>query len=183
MHSAVALSSIFYHLLKNPAVLAKLQHEFDTKLPRWDPALPYYEAMFADVQGLPYLDACVKEAFRIHPPPAFDFERVVPPGGAVICGDQIPGGTIVSCNPWVIHRNAAIFGDDVETYRPERWLEDREAAKLMTSTLCQFGQGSRTCIGKNISTLEMYKLIPSVFKTFEAGLVDLLLYLGGAPSE
>lgn len=154
-------------MLKNPAVLAKLRDEFETKLPPWEPERPYYEAMFADVLKLPYLDACVKEAFRMHPPPAVDLERVVPKGGATICGEQIAGGTIVSCNAWVVHRDQEIFGQDVETYRPERWLEDPERAKVMGSTLFQFGMGSHTCIGKNISTLEMYKLIPSVFMTFE----------------
>ena len=36
----------------------------------------------------------------------------------------------------------------------------------------QFGMGSRTCIGKNISLLEMYKCIPSVLRKFEVGLAE-----------
>lgn len=31
----------------------------------------------------------------------------------------------------------------------------------------QFGAGSRTCIGKNISLLEVYKLVPSFLRRFE----------------
>lgn len=167
--SAIALSSIFYYLLKTPRVLKKLVEEFETNLPRnqQEATTGYRMALFADTLKLPYLDACVKEAFRIHPPPAFDFERVVPTGGASIDGEMIPGGTIVSCNAWVLHYNKDIYGDDVHIYRPERWLEDEEKAKIMGSTLCQFGQGARTCIGKNISILEMYKLIPSVLLNFE----------------
>jgi cytochrome P450 len=139
-------------------------------LPEAESKSQYFEACFSEIQKLPYLDACVKEAFRMHPAPSFDMERVVPPEGALICDERIPGGTIVSCNPWVIHRSMAIFGDDVEVYRPERWLEDPEKAKVMNSTLFQFGHGARTCIGKKISTMEMYKLIPPVFKTFEVSL-------------
>jgi cytochrome P450 len=141
--------------------------EFDTMLPPSKPDIRYYETSYSEVQKLPYLDACVKEAFRMHPAPGFDLERVVPPEGAVICNERIEGGTIVSCNAWVIHRNKAVFGDDVDVYRPERWLEDPDRAKLMNATLFQFGGGAHTCIGKNISLLEMYKLVPSVFKTFE----------------
>lgn len=153
-------------------MLAKLQGEFDIHLPfeKFREGSPYRTVRFADVLKLPYLDACVKEAFRIHPPPAFDFERIVPKDGAVICGELIPGGTIVSCNAWVLHYNKDIFGEDVNSYRPERWLEDPERATIMANTLFQFGHGSRTCIGKNISILEMYKLIPSVFLNFEVRL-------------
>lgn len=87
----------------------------------------------------------------------------------MICGEHIPECTIVSCNAWVIHRNKQIFGDDVDMYRPERWLEDPERTKVMAATLFHFGMGSRTCIGKNISLLEMYKAVPSILKTFEVG--------------
>lgn len=50
-------------------------------------------------------------------------ERVVPPEGAIIDGYAIPGGTVVGINPWVIHRNHEVFGDDLDAFRPERWLE------------------------------------------------------------
>jgi len=35
----------------------------------------------------------------------------------------------------------------------------------------QFGAGSRTCIGKNISLLEMSKLIPQLYRHFDFELV------------
>jgi cytochrome P450 len=42
----------------------------------------------------------------------------------------------------------------------------------MESTLFQFGAGSRTCIGKNISLLEIYKLVPSFLRRFEVEFAD-----------
>ena len=36
----------------------------------------------------------------------------------------------------------------------------------------QFGMGSRTCIGKNISLLEMAKLIPQLVRNFDIELVN-----------
>jgi cytochrome P450 len=37
----------------------------------------------------------------------------------------------------------------------------------------QFGQGSRTCIGKNISLLEMNKCIPHILQRFDFELEHL----------
>ena len=38
--------------------------------------------------------------------------------------------------------------------------------KIYTDAVPQFGSGARTCIGKNISLLEMSKLIPQLYRWF-----------------
>ena len=104
----------------------------------------------------------------MHPAPGLIMERVVPPQGVEIIGEHIPGGTIVGCNAWVIHRRAEVFGEDCDQFRPERWLDaGPEQLKLMKSSMFQFGSGARTCIGKNISLLEMYKMVPSFLLRFD----------------
>lgn len=32
--------------------------------------------------------------------------------------------TTVGVNPWVVHRNKEVYGEDVEAFRPDRWLEE-----------------------------------------------------------
>lgn len=165
--TAISLSAVFYFLLKHPQTLARLRSEIDdaaragafedteTGLVTWH-----------ESQRLPYLDACIKEAFRLHPAAGLPLERIVPKGGADIAGHFVPGGTIVGCSAWLIHMDRDIFGEDADVYRPERWLADEEAMKTeagrdaedrrireMNGTMFQFGMGSRTCIGKNISLL------------------------------
>lgn len=184
--TAISLGAVFYYLLRNPAAMARLRSELDeagrkgvfhdneTGLVTW-----------SEAQKLPYLDACIKEAFRVHPAPGLPMERIVPPQGAEIAGRFIPGGTIVGCSAWVYHRNKSIFGEDADVYRPERWLVDesmdkeKEEARIkeMTGTMLQFGMGSRTCIGKNISLLEIYKLVPSLLRAFDVSIPTQLLYL------
>ncbi|KAL2174584.1 cytochrome P450-like protein [Thermothelomyces heterothallicus CBS 202.75] len=170
--TAISLSAVFYFLLKNPPALERLRREIDDaaregRFSDYETGLVTWQ----ESQTLPYLDMCIKEAFRLHPAPGLPMERVVPPGGIEIAGRRIEGGTIVGCSAWVIHRDPAIFGDDVDAYRPERWEVkgegDEARVKVMNGTMLQFGMGSRTCIGKNISLLEIYKLVPTMLRRFE----------------
>lgn len=139
--TAISLSAIFYYLLKHPEKQQKLMAELDaaaqdgTIAPR-----PNLGVSWSESQKLPYLDACIQEAFRLHPAAGLMLERVVPKGGIDICGERVPEGTIVGCNAWVIHRRPEIFGEDVDAYRPERWLEaSPEQLREMRGTMFQFG--------------------------------------------
>lgn len=174
--TAISLAAVFYYLLKNPASLQKLLAEIDDKA-RANGFKDNKHGLveWSEAQEMPYLDACVKEAFRLHPAPGLPLERIVPEQGVEIAGKFVKGGTIVGVSAWVIHRNKEIFGEDVEAFRPERWMVDpsldkaseEKRIKEMASTLLHFGMGARTCIGKNISLMEMYKLVPTVFRRFE----------------
>ena len=180
--TAITLSALFYYLLKFPHCLRKLMEELDSKLPaeQLDSDHPFFKQVvgWREAQQLPYLEACIKETFRIHPSLSLFHERKVPASGAIVAGHQIPGGVIVGCNAWALHRNKAVWGNDVEVYRPERWSEcEGEIAALRNRTLFQFGAGSHTCLGKNISLLEMYKLVPSFLKTYEVSPKFLILLL------
>ncbi|KAG9191208.1 hypothetical protein G6011_09296 [Alternaria panax] len=167
--TAISLSAVFYFLVKHPRVYLKLMQELDTAVADGTiESRPDKTVSWPEAQKLTYLDAVVQESFRLHPAPGLIIERVVPKQGVQICGEFIPGGTIVGCNAWVVHRRPEVFGIDVDTFRPERWIEaSPEKLKEMKGTMLQFGAGARTCIGKNISLLEIYKLVPSFLRRFE----------------
>lgn len=172
--TAISLSAVFYYLVKNPHCYAKLLEELNIAVANGTiEDRPTGLISWSESQKLPYLDACIKEALRLHPAAGLLLERVVPPQGIKICGEFIPGGTIVGCNAWVLHKRVEVFGDKVDEYRPVRWLEAApEKLKEMNGTMFQFGAGARTCIGKNISLMEMYKLVPSFLRRFEIELPD-----------
>jgi hypothetical protein len=131
--TAIVLRTIFYNLLRYPETLASLMAELrkaadDGEL---SPIVTWKQS-----QRLPYLRAVVKEAGRIHPPFGLPLERIVPEGGAEICGKFFGQGTIVGMNAWVVHRNTETFGEDADVWRPERWLtSDTEAVKRMENAL------------------------------------------------
>lgn len=77
----------------------------------------------------------MKEALRLHPSVGFPLDRVVPAGGADICGKHVPAGTFVGINGFVVHRDRGVYGDDALAFRPERWLEATpEKLRLMERT-------------------------------------------------
>lgn len=172
--TAISLAAVFYYLLRNPQCYEKIMQELDEAVEEGRIAdTPTKTVTWAESQKLPYLDACIKEAFRMHPAAGLPLERITPPQGIEIDGHFIPGGTIVGCNAWVIHKREEIFGGKVDSYIPERWLDASPAQlKEMNGTLFQFGAGARTCIGKNISLLEMYKLVPAFLRRFDISLDD-----------
>jgi len=89
-----------------------------------------------------------------HPAVGMSLPREVPIGGARIAGQYLPAGSVVGANPWVIHRNKEVYGDDVEAFRPERWMVEDNGD--MHRFFFAFGSGARMCLGRNISWMEMY---------------------------
>jgi cytochrome P450 len=162
------LRSIFYHILKNPQIYARLQEEIDQADAEGKLSS---SVTFGESNTLPYLIAVTREARRIHPSVQLCMPRVVPSGGATISGEYFPAGITVGCNPYVIHRNRSVFGEDADVFRPERWLDEKRA-KEMDKYIITFGGGNRTCVGKNISLMEMQKLVPQLMRYFDFSLAD-----------
>ena len=115
--TAIILRAIFYNLLKHQESLQKLRKELEdaTQAGRVSNSITWKEC-----QKLLYLDACVKEAGRVHPAVGLPLERVVPPQATKICGQYLKGGTIVGVNAWVVHQDKTIFGEDAASWKPER---------------------------------------------------------------
>lgn len=184
--TAVSLSAILYYLLKTPETLLKLREEIQAF--EEEGRCGSLDVSFAESQEMPYLQAVLKEAMRLHAATGLPLWRVVPEGGADICGQFFPAGNVVGLNTWCAHYNEDVFGPDAKEFRPERWLEaERKGSEhlkqmdnyylpvsntswLLTFhklTLKQFGLGSRTCLGRHISFLEMSKLIPKIVREFD----------------
>lgn len=103
-----ALQSFLYHMARTPGTWARARAEIlgAVEAGRCGSRVVSYE----DASRLPYLQACVKEALRIHSPVPMGLPRIVPKGGLTIGGRTLPEGTTVSVSPWVIHHSKDIFG-------------------------------------------------------------------------
>lgn len=165
--TAITIRSIVYYCIREPRVWKQLQK----LIPPGESVVPY-----KDARALTYLEACVREAMRMHPPVAMLLERYVPSQGlALPDGKSVPPGAVVGLNPYIIARNTKVYGPDVDTFRPERWFQDKaESAEAFATRLSDmhsaeltFGAGSRICIGKHLGLLETYKVVATLFSCFE----------------
>jgi len=170
--TAITLRALFYNLLRHPEDMQSLLQELWLEKEKGNFAQEEGLVGWNDVRELPFLSAVIKETLRCHPATGLPLERIVPAGGINICGQFIPAGTVVGCNAWTLHQDP-LFGEHPEVFYPRRWLDPSpEQKRIMESAIFSFGAGSRTCIGKNISLLEMHKLVPAVLMRFEIELAD-----------
>lgn len=121
---ACGLQAFVYHVIRRPDMWERVREEIDNA------GVTKRVISFADAQGLPVLQRCIKEALGIFGPVPMGLPRVAGKGGLTIGGRTLPKGTTVSVNAWVIHHSKEIWGPDAREFRPERWLKGDKCAPL-----------------------------------------------------
>ncbi|KAH6685925.1 cytochrome P450 [Plectosphaerella plurivora] len=156
------LTLLFSHILQNPAVLKKIVAEVDTKLGDVSSPIIPVEGLESKME---YTLACMNENFRMNSVFTMPLERrVTSDAGFEIEGHLIPKGCVVFSLNHVVHHNPDIWGNDHETFAPERFLGDggRERERFLSP----FSMGHRMCIGRNIAFTNMLKLVCTTFKNY-----------------
>jgi len=158
----ISMVAFLRYVYAHPPTLERLRREMDDSTEMGQLKFPI---TYAQASRLEFMWACMKEAMRLHPVIGMTFQRVVPQGGGVIGGHFYPAGTLVGMAAREIHRDPRAYGKDAGEWRPERWLEgDRNELEKFSLT---WGQGSRVCLGKNISLMEMAKLLPTIIYHYD----------------
>ena len=83
--TSTMLTATTNFLVRFPSKLDKLTKEIRTTFTNEQ------EITLDALEQLPYLRAVFQEGFRVAPPVPTQIPRVVPPGGAVVCGHSLPG--------------------------------------------------------------------------------------------
>lgn len=97
--------------------------------------------------------------------------RIVPEDGAMLCGEHVPEGTVVSCSAYAYHHNPEYFGTDHAVFNPDRWLGDSE--RRLDRYWFPFGRGSRDCIGQNLGLAMLYLSFACILTRFDFELCDM----------
>ncbi|KAG9443054.1 hypothetical protein H6P81_018908 [Aristolochia fimbriata] len=138
--SANVLGWTMAELMRNPRVMIKVQKEVRDVVGRKE------KVTESDIQHLQYLKLVVKETLRLHPPVPLLLPRESREKCQVM-GYEVPTHTKVIVNVWAIGRDPLYWGDDAETFRPERFLENPRDYKGTNFEFLPFGAGRRMCPG------------------------------------
>jgi cytochrome P450 len=133
-----------------------------------------------------YLNAVVSEGLRLAPPVAIGIPRVVPPGGATICGRWVPAGvgpplqhlvvllrraqTYVAFNQYPANRQASNFKHP-DSFIPDRFLSPDPETDNMSS-FRPFSTGRHSCIGMRLAYAEIRLVLTRLFWAFDVSLAD-----------
>jgi cytochrome P450 len=107
--TGITIGAVLYNLCKHPRCRDKLIQEIQNAVQR--EGLDETDNMPFDVGfAMPYLQACIYEALRVHPAVGMSLPRVVPPEGYEVEGRFMPGG--VSGQLWSVEHVELILTDD-----------------------------------------------------------------------
>ncbi|KAF2024159.1 cytochrome P450 [Setomelanomma holmii] len=155
--TGTSFQAMMFYVMSEPKIYYKMMAEIDEQTRKGNLSeMPKYDEV---LQHCPYYQSLCPSAPNIFP-------RLVGPAGFTLNGKFVPPGTEITCNPWLVHRDTAIYGADACEFRPERWLEDDEQTKLYNKYSMVFGYGARVCLGKDIALMELYKAPLQFFRTF-----------------
>jgi hypothetical protein len=159
--TATALRIAVFHISTNPRAYRRLQAEIAVSSVK--------RPIIADVEAkkLPYLQATIKEALRMWPP----ISGLMPKVSAhddVICGKEVPAGTLVGWCAFGAMKSREVFGENACDFEPARWLEaEPDKLKEMDATQALvFVAGTRwECLGKKLAYSELGKVLFEVSAT------------------
>jgi cytochrome P450 len=114
---------------------------------------------------MPYTEATIMETLR--------FSSLIPTGvwhstlrDVEFHGFLIPKDTMIIPNLYAVHHDARIWGEDVETFNPERFLSPEGRGVVRPEAFIPFSTGRRLCIGENLAKDELFLIIAAIFQTF-----------------
>ncbi|KAL4283458.1 hypothetical protein GQ457_16G026390 [Hibiscus cannabinus] len=151
-------------LLRNQHVLHKAKKELDQAIGKGNPIEE------SDISRLPYLQAIVKETFRMHPVVPLLLPRRAG-SDAELGGFRIPEGSQVLVNVWAIGRDPSIW-DNPNSFIPERFLESEVNVKGRHFGLIPFGGGRRVCPGLPLAIRMLHLMLGSLVNCFDWELED-----------
>ncbi|KAJ7072910.1 cytochrome P450 [Mycena amicta] len=183
--TANSFSWAVLELARHPDMQTRLRREI-RRMEATIAAQGKYEFATSDIDGMPFLNAVVKEVLRVHPVSFNNFRQsaaddVLPlsrpitlTSGEVVTELPVPKGMKVIISIAAYNRNKDVFGEDAHLFNPERWLDGSmrkpEAPVGTYANLLTFAGGLRTCIGWRFAVLELQAFLIELVGTFEFSL-------------
>ncbi|KAI1338424.1 cytochrome P450 [Xylariaceae sp. FL0016] len=162
--TAQALTWSMYLLMQHRFVAGKVRKEAQQLL---NSSADEGDSTLFTPASLPYTMAVFYEALRLYPPIPFEIKECEK-ATALPDGTFLPERSVVVWCPWAMNRSKVSWGEDADSFRPERWLT--EDGKLITKTASEFpvfNGGSRTCLGKRMAEVIAVQVVAMMVVKFD----------------
>ncbi|KAL0671906.1 hypothetical protein Bca4012_034610 [Brassica carinata] len=157
--SSSTLEWAMSELLTNPKTLAKAQAEIEHMIGQNG------LVQEPDISEMPYLQAVVKETFRLHPTVPLLLPRKAETD-VEIFGYLVPKDAQVLVNVWAIGRDPNVW-EDPARFEPERFLGKETDVKGRDYELTPFGAGRRICLGMPLAVKTVSLMLVSLLYSFD----------------
>ncbi|KAL4930696.1 cytochrome P450 [Aspergillus undulatus] len=170
--TATLLSGATYYILRDPDILAKATAEVRSVM-KSESDITFQKA----TAELPYMQACLDEAFRLYPPVPAGLQRRTIAPLTTISGYDLPAGTKVSVHQYAAYTSPLNFHLP-HSFIPDRWLAPATkdpSSPFFNDTrgvLQPFSVGPRNCIGRNLAYAEMRVILARVLWNFDLSLCE-----------
>ncbi|XP_074263214.1 cytochrome P450 76T24-like [Silene latifolia] len=157
--TSVTLEWAMTELLRNPEKMAKAQDELDQIIGKNTAAIQE-----SDISKLPYIQAVVKETFRLHPPGPL----LVPHKAEKdvnLCGFFVPKDALIWVNVWSMGRDSSVWPNAL-SFLPERFLESEVDFKGRNFELLPFGAGRRICPAIPLAYRMVHLMLATLLHSF-----------------
>ncbi|KAF7031675.1 LOW QUALITY PROTEIN: hypothetical protein CFC21_042968 [Triticum aestivum] len=157
--SAATFEWAMAELLQNPSSVAKARDELAQVIGSRS------EIEESDIGQLKYLQAIVKEVFRLHPPAPLLLPRQAE-ATTELRGYTVPKGARVMVNVWAIGRDSELWSEP-EKFMPERFLGKDMDYRGRDFELLPFGSGRRICPGMPLAVRMVHLMLATLLYRFE----------------
>ncbi|MCD7470937.1 hypothetical protein HAX54_011179 [Datura stramonium] len=163
--TSAALTWFFWLISKNPQVEEEILKEIAKT------TTTYCSSTYDEVKDMAYTHASLCESMRLYPPVPIDTKEAMQ-DDILPDGTFVKKGTRISYHPYAMGRVEDIWGKDWQDFRPERWLQ-RDVKTGNWKFVPKdpflypvFQAGPRVCLGKEMSFLQMKKVVAGVLWRF-----------------
>lgn len=157
------LAEVIACTLASPHAMKKAQEELDVHVGK------DRNVDKSDISNLVYLQAIVKETFRLSTSASSTTVVREALQDCQIDGYHVPAGTHVVVNGWQLHYDPRVWSDPCEI-RPERFLTGRHAGVEPGAIIFEyfpFGSGRRSCPGISFSLQIIHLALARVIHGFD----------------
>ncbi|KAH8432508.1 cytochrome P450 [Aspergillus melleus] len=172
--TASAFTWACYLLTLHPEIQDRLREEIRQKIPSGS-----HPITWSDLESMSLLNGVCQEVLRLYPTVPVTLRESI--RDTTLAGKHVPKGTRIILCPYAINRSPEFWGNDGETFRPDRWIDtDKNGHDIVNHTggastnfaQITFLHGQRACIGKDFARAELRCAVAGVVGRFRFEMQD-----------